>query len=146
MTYEKSVKHNEQNRLSMWLAAVVVGILIVVILVACGGLVSRLHSNNRRIAELESEKVKEEQRAQDIEEYKEYTQTREYIEEVAREKLENHWGHERAEELFSVRPRHILENKALPPDLYTDRLPSAFIQRESAKEEKNGFFAKFFGK
>ena len=87
MTYEKSVKHNEQNRLSMWLAAVVVGILIVVILVACGGLVSRLHSNIRRIAELESEKVKEEQRAQDIEEYKEYTQTREYIEEVAREKL-----------------------------------------------------------
>ena len=87
MTYEKSVKHNEQNRLSMWLAAVVVGILIVVILVACGGLVSRLHSNNRRIAELESEKVKEEQRAQDIEEYKEYTQTREYIEEGAREKL-----------------------------------------------------------
>ena len=87
MTYEKSVKHNEQNRLSMWLAAVVVGILIVVILVACGGLVSRLHSNNQRIAELESEKVKEEQRAQDIEEYKEYTQTREYIEEVAREKL-----------------------------------------------------------
>ena len=48
MTYEKSVKHNEQNRLSMWLAAVVVGILIVVILVACGGLVSRLHSNNQR--------------------------------------------------------------------------------------------------
>ena len=88
MTYEKSVKHNEQNRLSMWLAAVVVGILIVVILVACGGLVSRLHSNNQRIAELESEKVKEEQRAQDIEEYKEYTQTREYIEEVAREKVE----------------------------------------------------------
>ncbi len=87
MTYEKSVKHNEQNRLSMWLAAVVVGILIVVILVACGGLVSRLHSNNQRIAELESEKVKEEQRAQDIEEYKEYTQTKEYIEEVAREKL-----------------------------------------------------------
>ena len=87
MTFEKSVKHNEQNRLSMGLAAVVVGILIVVILVACAGLVSRLHSNNERIAELKSEKVKEEQREQDIEEYKEYTQTREYIEEVAREKL-----------------------------------------------------------
>ena len=87
MTFEKSVKHNEQNRLSMWLAAVVVGILIVVILVACAGLVRRLHSNNERIAELNGEIVKEEQRAQDIEEYKEYTQTREYIEEVAREKL-----------------------------------------------------------
>ena len=87
MTYEKSVKHNEQNRLSMWLAAVVVGILIVVILVACVGLISRLHSNNERIAELNGEIVKERQREQDIEEYKEYTQTREYIEEVAREKL-----------------------------------------------------------
>ena len=87
MTFEKSVKHNEQNRLSMWLAAVVVGILIVVILVACAGLVRRLHSKNERIAELNGEIVKEEQRAQDIEEYKEYTQTREYIEEVAREKL-----------------------------------------------------------
>ena len=87
MTFEKSVKRNEQNRLSMGLAAVVVGILIVVILVACAGLVRRLHSNNERIAELNGEIVKEEQRAQDIEEYKEYTQTREYIEEVAREKL-----------------------------------------------------------
>ena len=87
MTFEKSVKHNEQNRLSMWLAAVVVGILIVVILVACAGLISRLHSNNERIAELNGEIVKERQREQDIEEYKEYTQTREYIEEVAREKL-----------------------------------------------------------
>ena len=87
MTFEKSVKHNEQNRLCMWLAAEVVGILIVVILVACAGLVRRLHSNNERIAELNGEIVKEEQRAQDIEEYKEYTQTREYIEEVAREKL-----------------------------------------------------------
>ena len=87
MTFEKSVKRNEQNRLSMGLAAVVVGILIVVILVACAGLLSRLHSNKERITELNSEIVKEEQRAQDIEAYKEYTQTREYIEEVAREKL-----------------------------------------------------------
>ena len=71
----------------MGIAAVVVGILIVVILVACAGLASRLRSNRERIAELEAAKVKEEQRQQDIEEYKEYTQTREYIEEIAREKL-----------------------------------------------------------
>ena len=31
--------------------------------------------------------MKEEQRAEDIEEYRQYTKTREYIEEVAREKL-----------------------------------------------------------
>ena len=87
MALEKSAKTHEQNRLSTWLAAVVVGILIVVIMVACVGLLRRLHKNNERIEELEAEIVKEEQRAEDIEEYRQYTKTREYIEEVAREKL-----------------------------------------------------------
>lgn len=87
MALEKSAKTNEQNKLSMGLAAVIVGVLIIVIMVACAGLFRRLNRNNERIAELESEIVKEEQRAEDIEEYRLYTQTREYIEEVAREKL-----------------------------------------------------------
>lgn len=87
MAFERSAKNNEQNRLSMGLAAVVVGILIVVILVACAGLISRLHSNRERIRELQSEIVREEQRAEDIEEYRKYTQTREFIEQMAREKL-----------------------------------------------------------
>ena len=78
MALQKSASHNEQNKLSMGLAAVVVGILIVVIMVACFGLHQR---------ELETEIAKEEQRAEDIEEYRKYTETREYIEEVAREKL-----------------------------------------------------------
>ena len=65
----------------MGLAAVVVGILIVVIMVACFGLHQRLVKNRERIGELESEIAKEEQRAEDIEEYRKYTETREYIEE-----------------------------------------------------------------
>ena len=65
----------------------VVGILIVVIMVACFGLHQRLVKNRERINELETEIAKEEQRAEDIEEYRKYTETREYIEEVAREKL-----------------------------------------------------------
>lgn len=87
MALQKSASHNEQNKLSMGLAAVVVGILIVVIMVACFGLHQRLVKNRERINELETEIVKEEQRAEDIEEYRKYTETREYIEEVAREKL-----------------------------------------------------------
>lgn len=87
MALEKSAKTNEQNKLSMGLAAVIVGVLIIVIMVACAGLFRRLNRNNERIVELEAEIVKEEQRAEDIEEYRLYTQTREYIEEVAREKL-----------------------------------------------------------
>ena len=54
MALEKSAKTHEQNRLSTWLAAVVVGILIVVIMVACAGLLRRLHKNNERIEELSS--------------------------------------------------------------------------------------------
>ena len=87
MALERSARTREQNRLSMWIAAVVVGVLIVVILVACAGLYRRLHTNREKIEELKSEIVKEEQRTEEIEEYKEYTQTKEYIEEVAREKL-----------------------------------------------------------
>jgi cell division protein FtsB len=87
MALQKSASHNEQNKLSMGLAAVVVGILIVVIMVACFGLHQRLVKNRERINELETEIAKEEQRAEDIEEYRKYTETREYIEEVAREKL-----------------------------------------------------------
>ena len=87
MALQKSASHNEQNKLSMGLAAVVVGILIVVIMVACFGLHQRLVKNRERSNELETEIAKEEQRAEDIEEYRKYTETREYIEEVAREKL-----------------------------------------------------------
>ena len=68
MALQKSASHNEQNKLSMGLAAVVVGILIVVIMVACFGLHQRLVKNRERIGELESEIAKEEQRAEDIEE------------------------------------------------------------------------------
>ena len=63
MALEKTTKTKEQNRLSAWIAAVVVGILIVVIMVACAGLFRRLHKNNERIAELESQIVYEEQRS-----------------------------------------------------------------------------------
>ncbi len=50
MALQKSASHNEQNKLSMGLAAVVVGILIVVIMVACFGLHQRLVKNRERIA------------------------------------------------------------------------------------------------
>ena len=86
MAFERSAKTREQNRLSMWLAALVVGALILVIMVACVGLYRRLHANRNRIEELQGEIAKEEVREKEIEEYKEYTKTREYIEEVAREK------------------------------------------------------------
>ena len=45
MAIERSAKTREQNRLSMWIAALIVGALIMVVLVTCGSLYRRLHSN-----------------------------------------------------------------------------------------------------
>jgi protein-tyrosine phosphatase len=63
----------------------------------------------------------------------------------AREKLEQHWGAEAATELLETRPLHILQNKALPPELYADRLPRTFADEDGEKPKKKGFFAKLFG-
>lgn len=79
--------NRQQNELNMWLAALVVGILIIVIMVACFGLFQKLQNNNSRIDELNSQIRTEKQRSEDIEEFRKYTETREYIEEIAREKL-----------------------------------------------------------
>ena len=77
MAIERSAKTREQNRLSMWIVALVVGALILVVLVTCGSLYRRLHSNRERIEELQGEIAKETQRAEEIEEYKQYTKSRE---------------------------------------------------------------------
>ena len=44
-------------------------------------------TGKRQIADLNEQIRTEEQRADDIEEFRQYTETREYIEEIAREKL-----------------------------------------------------------
>ena len=63
----------------------------------------------------------------------------------AREKLEQHWGAEATTELLETRPLHILQNKALPPELYADRLPRTFADEDRESLKKKNFFAKLFG-
>ncbi len=48
---------------------------------------AELQDKNAQISELEKEKQAEEQRAEEIEEYKEYVGTDEYVEDTARDKL-----------------------------------------------------------
>lgn len=82
-----ALARRKQNRLNMLLAGLVVAILLIVILAGCVRLYSKLQANRSRAEELQSEIRKEQQRSEEIEEYKEYTQTNEFIEEIAREKL-----------------------------------------------------------
>lgn len=76
-----------QNRLSMFLAGLVVVILLIAVAVNAISLNRKLHENRARARVLQQEIRTEEQRAADIEEYRRYTETDAYIEEIAREKL-----------------------------------------------------------
>ena len=71
----------------MFLASLVILILLVAESVNGVSLTKRLRENKARTLELQQEIRAEEQRAKDIEEYRRYTSTDAYIEEVAREKL-----------------------------------------------------------
>ncbi len=77
----------EQNGLSMILASLVVIIILVVVGVNAVSLGRRLVENKKRLETLREEIRMEDERAEDIDEYRRYTRTDAYIEEVAREKL-----------------------------------------------------------
>ena len=63
----------------------------------------------------------------------------------AREKLVKHWGEATATELLETKPRYILENKELPPELYVNRLPETLGKPKAKVLKKQGFFARLFG-
>ncbi len=77
----------EQNGLSMILASLVVIIILVGVGVNAVSLGRRLVENKKRLETLREEIRMEDERADDIDEYRRYTRTDAYIEEVAREKL-----------------------------------------------------------
>lgn len=71
----------------MVLAATVVVVLFIAVSVNSLALSRRLRENSVRRQELLQEIHSEEQRKADIEEYRRYTETDAYIEEIARDKL-----------------------------------------------------------
>ena len=77
----------EQNRMSMLLSVMIVLILLAVIAVSGLSLYGKLRANEARKAQLQEEIAREQERTQQIEEYREYTKTNEFIQEIARQKL-----------------------------------------------------------
>jgi tyrosine-protein phosphatase YwqE len=63
----------------------------------------------------------------------------------AKEKISEQWGEKRAIELFETKPNYILENKLLPDDLYSNRLPGQFAEQPNGNGKKKSFFARLFG-
>lgn len=80
-------RNGSQNTLSLFLAFFVVVIILIAVGFNAVSLNRRLRENRAQMQQLQQEIRTEEQRADDIEEYRRYTETDAYIEEIAREKL-----------------------------------------------------------
>ncbi len=80
-------RRNNQNRFSMFLVTLVV--LMIMVVVAVGGmdLRKKVAAHEAEIARLSEEILKEEARTLEIEEFRKYTQTTGYKEEIAKDKL-----------------------------------------------------------
>lgn len=81
------MQNDRQNLISMILAVTVVVLILAAVMVNGISLRKRLKENLARERALEIEIQTEKERAADIEEYRRYTGTDAYIEEIAREKL-----------------------------------------------------------
>ncbi len=72
---------------------------------------------------------------------------------TAKETITTRWGEETATALFETLPMHILQNKALLPDLYQNKLPGEIVvphyrhhkeAQQQQPQKKKGFFARLF--
>lgn len=87
MSRRVAFRGKRQNRLGMFLVSAVVLMLLVVVTVNSITLRQKQETYLAREAELDAMIEEEELRAAELEEFRKYTQTQAYIEEVAKEKL-----------------------------------------------------------
>lgn len=87
MSRRVAFRGKRQNRLGMFLVLAVVVMLLVVVAINSYSLRQKQETYAAREAELDELIAAEEERTTELEEFKKYTQTQAYIEEVAKEKL-----------------------------------------------------------
>ncbi len=80
-------RKRRQNRFSMLLVSMVVVMILIAVWVRSMELQRKLDTYTAKQEQLEEQIKKEEDRQQEIEEFRKYTQTKKYAEEVAKEKL-----------------------------------------------------------
>ena len=80
-------RKRHQNRFSMFLVSLVVLMIMVVVAARSVELQQKIEGYDTQIASLSAQIDAETARAEEIEEYRKYTQTKAYVEEVAKDKL-----------------------------------------------------------
>lgn len=80
-------RKRSQNRFSMFLVSLVVILITIVVAVKSVELKQKLSTYEAKEQQLNTQLDAEQQRAEEIEEFRTYTQTKRYAEEVAKDKL-----------------------------------------------------------
>ena len=80
-------RKRRQNRMSMLLVTMVVVMIILVVSISSVQLKAKNREQQQTMENLRTQIAEEEKRSEEIEDYRKYTQTKKYAEEVAKEKL-----------------------------------------------------------
>ena len=87
MARRAAYRKNHQNRFSMFLVTLVVVLILVAVSVKSADLRGKFAEYAVEEQELDRQIEDEKKRAEEIEEYRKYTQTKKFAEEIAKEKL-----------------------------------------------------------
>ncbi|MBQ9926342.1 MAG: septum formation initiator family protein [Lachnospiraceae bacterium] len=87
MARKAAYRKKRQNRFGMFLVSIVVVMLLIVVAVKSHELQEKKTYYAQKEQQLQEQIEAEKQRAEEIAEYEKYTQTKKYIEDVAKDKL-----------------------------------------------------------
>ncbi|MBP3603421.1 MAG: FixH family protein [Lachnospiraceae bacterium] len=87
MARKAAYRKKRQNRFGMFLVSIVVIMLLVVVAVKSNELKEKKDYYVQKEQQLQEQIAEEEKRAEEIADYEKYTQTKKYIEDVAKDKL-----------------------------------------------------------
>lgn len=87
MARRVAYRRKRQNRFGMFLVTTVIVMMLIVVMIKSIELKPELEQKQLRIQELEEQIAEEQKRSEEIAEYEKYTQTKQYIEEIAKDKL-----------------------------------------------------------
>ncbi len=87
MARKAAYRKKRQNRFGMFLVSLVVIMLMIVVAVKSAGLKEKQAYYAQKEQMLQEQIEAEQERSEEIDEYEKYTQTKKYIEDVAKDKL-----------------------------------------------------------
>lgn len=82
-----SYRRTNHNWMSMFLITMVVTVILIVVGIKGSELQAKIDADQAKIETIQQQIDKQQERAKEIEEFRKFTQTKKYIEEIAKEKL-----------------------------------------------------------